>query len=255
MQLKDTGERVIEDANSQDSPNYLRHMAAYNFAAQCVKDKVVLDSGSGSGYGAYYLIKNGARRVVGVDISEEATEYAKEKYKFENLGFESGNVTQLRFPDETFDVVTSFQVIEHLKDTNEFLEEIRRVLKKSGVALISTPNKKTYSPNTPNPENPFHQREFYLSEFREILKSHFARVDILGMSYSPCAKELTKKLEQTERFLRQSRFLNAVRQVIPKRIRRLLSPMRGRRIGPSDFIVSGANLESCLDFIAVCKKT
>ena len=92
MELKDTGERLIVKENSQNDPNYIRHMAAYMFAVQFVKDKIILDAGSGSGYGAHYLAINGANKVMGVDQSEEAITYARSRYKCANLEFEIGGV-------------------------------------------------------------------------------------------------------------------------------------------------------------------
>jgi len=92
MELKDTGERLIVKDGSLKDPNYIRHMAAYMFAARFVKDKLVLDSGSGSGYGSYFLASNGARKVIGVDRSEKAITYARSRYKCANLEFEIGGV-------------------------------------------------------------------------------------------------------------------------------------------------------------------
>jgi ubiquinone/menaquinone biosynthesis C-methylase UbiE len=253
MELKYTGERVIEDANSHQSPNYLRHMAAYRFAQTYVQGKSVLDCGSGSGYGAFFLIRNGAGQVVGVDVSDEAIQYAMGRYAFKNLEFKHADIAKLDFSDGAFDVVTSFQVIEHLQNPGTFLQQTRRVLKRPGVALISTPNKKTYSPNTPGPENPFHVREYYLDEYRKLLKPYFASVEIVGVGQSTRAEGLTRKLERAERLVKGSPLLAAVKKVVPKPIKRLLAPGRGQAIDSSDYTVSETNLDSCLDFIAICE--
>jgi 2-polyprenyl-3-methyl-5-hydroxy-6-metoxy-1,4-benzoquinol methylase len=254
MQLKDTGERVIEDANSSRSPMFLRHMAAYRFAQPYVQGQRVLECGSGSGYGSAFLAHNGAQRVVGVDISEEAITFARQRYAAENLEFRSADITHLDFPNGAFDVVTSFQVIEHVPDDAAFVRQIRRVLKASGVALISTPNKRTYSPNTPGPENPFHVREYYLNQYQELLMPHFAHVDIMGVDHSPRAAELSTKLEHTQRMIKGSPFLAAVKKMVPKPIKRWLDPARrAPMLDASDYTVGQANPESCLDFIAVCK--
>ena len=127
---------------------------------------MVLDDGCGSGYGSYYLAANGAKEVVGIDVAADAVEYAKTRYIHENLEFVQMNSTELSFGDESFDVVTSFQVIEHIEDADKFLQQMPRVLKSGGIALISTPNKQTYSPGTAVPDNPFHVREFIKKNLR-----------------------------------------------------------------------------------------
>ncbi len=252
MQLQDTGERVIEDANSSHSPMFLRHMAAYRFAQTYVQGKLVLECGSGSGYGSAFLASQGARQVVGVDVSAEAIQFARGKYAADNLEFRPADITRLDLPDGAFEVVTSFQVIEHVQDDAAFVRQIRRVLKTPGVALISTPNKQTYSPNTPGPENPFHVREYYLPQYEELLKPHFDHVDIMGVYHSERAAALSQKLEHTQQMIKGSPFLAAVKKIVPKPIKRWLAPGRGMTVDASDYTVRPADPASCLDFIAVC---
>ena len=78
--MKFTGERMIPDENRHDAI-YAEHLNRYFFASHFVKNRTVLDIASGSGYGSEILQKAGARRVYGVDISEEAIEFGKELYK------------------------------------------------------------------------------------------------------------------------------------------------------------------------------
>jgi ubiquinone/menaquinone biosynthesis C-methylase UbiE len=258
MQLKDTGERLIVKEGAENDPNYLRHMAAYRFAGRFVKEKIVLDSGCGSGYGAHYLAINGANKVTGVDQSEEAITYARSRYRCANLEFEIGGVGNLTYPDETFDVVTSFQVIEHLKEPERLLKETQRVLKKCGIAFISTPNKQTYSPGTIQPQNPFHIREFYFDEFKSLLSAYFNQVEILGVNQSNKVDHLAKQKNQSlyirlERLAHRIRALSIINNIIPKQLKRFLTPtIKGLDI--SDFCVDRLNPEVSLDFMAVCKK-
>lgn len=257
MKLKDTGERLIVYDDLTNSPHYLRHKIAYVFAEKFIRDKYLLDNGTGSGYGAYHLATNGAKKVAGVDISKEAIEYARHKYITQNLEFQTEDSTELSFADETFDVLTSFQVIEHIRDIDKFLLEARRVLKKQGVALISTPNKKTYSPNTADPENPFHVKEFYLDEFYEPLKTYFDEVEILGISQSSKVEQFEKSLKlsfrkRVENLLKKLHLLFLL-NMIPKRMVSFFS-RHLNKIDISDFSVTNSDIENSLDFIAICKK-
>lgn len=164
MSLKFTGERMIPEFNQGDLV-YLEHISRYFFARQIVKNKVVLDVACGSGYGSDYLLQAGAKKVIGVDISKEAIEYAKKKYKKKALQFIKSDVLKLPFPDHTFDIIVSYETVEHLRDHQKFIKEIKRVLKKTGVLLISTPNTKI-SPK----DNIFHLKELNLRQFKKLLE-------------------------------------------------------------------------------------
>ncbi len=259
MKLKDTGERLIVYKHSERNPLYLRSLTAYRFALPFIRDKCVLDDGSGSGYGSYYLATNGAKKVVGTDLSKDAVEYAKNRYKDKNLEFMVSDAGYLTFDDETFDVVTSFQVIEHIEDASRFLREIIRVLKKTGIALISTPNKRTFSPDTTGPENPFHKKEFYFDEFDRLLKVHFSEVEIFGVNQSQklhkadkTCRTLVKK--NIKPFLTKLR-LHFLLKMVPKRLVDSLLQQFYGNITLSDFTVTKSDLENVLDFIAVCRKS
>ena len=104
-------ERIIPDSVCEHL--YMEHIARYEFARNFVRDMVVADIACWAGYGSYdLLINGGAKRVVGVDISEEAIDYAKEHYKADCLEFVVGDATNLSLSKEEFDTVVSFETIE-----------------------------------------------------------------------------------------------------------------------------------------------
>jgi 2-polyprenyl-3-methyl-5-hydroxy-6-metoxy-1,4-benzoquinol methylase len=105
------------------------HLLRYLFAQQFVKGRSILDVGCGAGYGSAIMAKNGARRVVGVDLSEESILYARKYFRMENLEFMVMDAKRVGFEDESFDVVISMEVIEHIAEQSVFLEEIKRVFK------------------------------------------------------------------------------------------------------------------------------
>lgn len=149
-------------------------MVHYVFAERLVQNKVVLDAATGKGYGAYHLAKVGkARKVVGVDLDESALSYAQAVHRVVNLRFERGDVTSMRFGPASFDVVVSFETLEHIcpARTRQFIGEVVRVLKPGGVFVISTPNRPVYSGIS---HTHGHINEMDYAELRDLLSAYFA---------------------------------------------------------------------------------
>jgi SAM-dependent methyltransferase len=102
-----------------------------------------------------------------------------------------GNLAALPLPDASVDVVVNFQVIEHLWDQPQFVAECLRVLRPSGVLLMSTPNRITFTPGRDTPVNPFHTRELNADEMTELLTgAGFALEAMLGVFHGPGLTEL-----------------------------------------------------------------
>lgn len=175
-QLKMTGERVLED-DYKNTPTsffiYLMHLAGYNFAEQFCKGKRVLDFGCGSGYGADRIAK-AATSVNAVDISQEAIDFAKDRYKAENLIFSTlKDNTPLPFENESFDVVLSSQVIEHVHKDVDYLSEASRVLRQNGVIIIITPDRSGRLLPFQKPWNRWHVREYSLQGLQNLVEQYF----------------------------------------------------------------------------------
>nr|WP_240763263.1 class I SAM-dependent methyltransferase [Shigella flexneri] len=101
------------------------HCARYANILHLVKDKVVLDIACGEGYGSALLMKAGAKRVVGVDISEESIERAKKlfgKYDVEYIVSDANTISE-RYGEDFFDIVVSIETIEHINTPDVFLRE------------------------------------------------------------------------------------------------------------------------------------
>ena len=169
------GERFVPDVVGTAEVTY-DHIARYRFAERYVKGKKTIDLGSGAGYGTHSLSKF-AENVLGVDSSEEAVAYAARRYNAPNLRYEVGDVTNLPYPDESFEAAVCFEVIEYLQRPEALVEEALRLLREDGVFVVSTPDKQTYS-NDRNYVNPHHAKEMYPLEFRELLERHFRHVQI-----------------------------------------------------------------------------
>ena len=173
-----TGERTIPDL---DIENYWfrRHQVVYQrLASRCV-GREVLEAGCGEGYGAD-LIAGVARRVVAVDYDAAAVAHVRGRYP--RVEVMQANLAALPLPDASVDVVVNFQVIEHLWDQAQFVVECARVLRPSGLLMVSTPNRITFSPGRDTPINPFHTRELNAVELTELLvDGGFAEVSISGL--------------------------------------------------------------------------
>ena len=170
-----TGERVIPGQVEADL--WAEHVARYAFAARYAAGKRVLDVGCGTGYGTAELAKT-ARSATGVDVAPEAVEYATEHYP--GITFRIAPAGKLPFDVASFDLITAFELIEHLDDWRAMLHEVRRVLDRAGVFIVSTPNKLYYAETrgTAGP-NPYHRHEFEYAEFRSSLSEFFPHVRVL----------------------------------------------------------------------------
>lgn len=173
--MKFTGERVIPGEGDADLFN--EHRARYLFAQRFSSGKRVLDAACGSGYGSALLAEN-ATAVLGVDIAKEAVEYARLHYGSPKVRFAQADCAALPSASAQFDLVVAFEIIEHLKNPEAFLAELKRVLQPSGLLLLSTPNRLYYTEDR-GEVNPFHHREFSFSELDELLRSFFAHHAIL----------------------------------------------------------------------------
>ena len=139
----------------------------------------MLDLGSGEGFGAAILAES-AEHVLGVDIDERTVEHSRLNYAAPNLEFQLGTALDLsRHETGAFGAVVAFEIIEHVREQEQVLTEIARVLDDDGILVISTPDRRLYSEVSGNP-NPFHERELGLEEFIELLENHFSNVASWG---------------------------------------------------------------------------
>jgi len=176
----------IEDdewSGIEDFLLYLKHLKAYDFARELCRDKIVLDIGCGSGYGPRLIAQN-AREVVAVDIDEMAIQYCRNHYSAPNLMFTKiAPGFPLPFEAGTFDVVTAFQVIEHIQPNyvRDFCLDVRRILKNGGQFLLTTPNRKLRLLPFQRPWNKEHYKEYTGRTLYKVLRKSFTDVKIKGL--------------------------------------------------------------------------
>jgi len=153
------------------------HRGRYLWAADLADGLEVIDAGCGTGYGSEIIAAAGARRVVGVDISQEAIDYARSSSSRTASEFHVGGLHELPFDDASFDLAVCFEVIEHVEEQPRAIAELRRVLKPSGVLAISSPNRDVYPPG-----NPHHVHEFVPEELERALAEQFTQVRLYRQS-------------------------------------------------------------------------
>ncbi len=163
-----TGERMVPEIFNFGA---IEHLHRYAVAQKYVKDKTILDIASGEGYGSMLLALH-AKKVKGVDVSTEAVNHAKKKYQRENLEFMIGSADHIPIEDGTIDVVVSFETIEHHDKHVEMMKEIKRVLKKDGILIISSPDKKNYT-EVMGFKIDYHIKELYQEEFESLISDFF----------------------------------------------------------------------------------
>lgn len=248
-----TGER-LHDTHALFGVDLARHRAAYHFARELAPGARVVDLGCGTGYGSAELAEVAAA-VVAIDRTAPDPEH-----RTPALSYVRADLHGIPLRPGSFDLVVSFQVIEHLRDPTDYLESIASLMRPNATALISTPNLLQSER-----ENPFHLHEYEAAELRACLLRRFAEVEMLGVSAGPAVSGyFRERLRQIRRIVRLDPL--RLRRRLPRwLVERLFAGfallvrrrIRGRDAFPdatvNDFPVGAADAD-CLDLLAVCRR-
>ncbi|MBK7214996.1 MAG: class I SAM-dependent methyltransferase [Bacteroidales bacterium] len=241
---KDPSEQVI----------YSRCLYAYEAAAEYVKGDLI-ELGSGEGYGISILAPKAARYLAIDKFNTPATA--------PNVEFRQSLLPSLEgIADNSFDFAVSFQVIEHIRNDQEFIREIHRVLKPGGKLLLSTPNRLMSLTR-----NPWHIREYTSDELKAKLDVCFSSTEIKGvygrekvMEYHERNKASVEKITRFDILKLQYRLPRQILQVpydIMNRLnrRKLLNTDSGlvSHVSTADFYLSTAT-PACFDLFAIATK-
>lgn len=197
--LRDTGER--SDA----------HIVRYQWACNYIKpgDRV-LDAACGLGYGSHiirYLTQ--AEKVVGIDGSKYAVEYAIQSFTGHTVRneYRLGMLPDAlsSFEDASFDVIVSFETLEHVEDPQSLLREFNRLLSPGGRVIVSVPN--DWSDETGKDPNPYHLHVYDWTRLKNELSMHF----ILDEAFAQTASQCKKMASQGNVWERRARSLHKVR--------------------------------------------
>ena len=241
----------------------VEHKQRYQWALEYCQDKRVLDVACGTGYGSVILAQRGAAQVVGVDISIEAV--ASNGKRPPRLMLANSDACNLPFGDGTFDVVVSFETVEHLASPELLLAEISRVLKPGGLCICSSPNRDFLPSSGPKEPNPFHLSEMSFAEFNQLFGKYFEISGRFSQTHSEGYRrhlEMLRELNQRLRPIRFSRLLRMeakIRELLgrsPLDSQDSLSPVLGRAV-PGDYVIEPLHEASSdlLTFIFVGKRS
>jgi SAM-dependent methyltransferase len=156
------------------------HWHRYAFARALAPGRRVLDAACGEGYGSALLARAGGD-VLGLDLSAEAVGHARVRYAgIAGLRFEQADATALEaYADASFDLILSFETLEHVHAQERLLDGFARLLAPGGLLLVSTPDKRTYTDLT-GVVNPHHVRELYRDDFEALLAARFPARRLYG---------------------------------------------------------------------------
>ena len=195
-QLPLTGERTVPGV-AHENYWFRRHEAVYAAVPGWAPGApaLVVDAGSGEGYGASLLAQAfpGAA-VLGVDYDTSSCAHAATAHGRPRTAYVQGLVTALPVATGAADVVVSLQVVEHIWNPDGYLRELARVCRPGGVVVLSTPNRLTFSPGLGRRERPgnvFHCREY---DAQELVGSttrwapDLAVAHLLGLHHAPRLK-------------------------------------------------------------------
>lgn len=270
--LTNTSERLLPDCARRTKEAYLvylRHLFAYTTVPQFFSaGSRLLEVGCGEGYGTWFLAQQGYV-VVGIDVDPQVVAHASKKYGTEQCEFRVTTGTAFPYPNECFDGVVSFQVIEHVQDERTFLTEIVRVLKHDGKCVLTTPNKLYRVRPNRAPWNRFHLREYTPEEFEQLLARIFEDVQVWGIRGTDEIQAIEyARVKQVQKLV--DRDLFHLRRLLPPGLETCLATwLKKLRKNPShaltdqdylntyeihDYTIMTEHVEESLDLIAVCRK-
>ncbi len=203
----------------------------------------VLDAACGVGYGSALIARAGAKSVLGIDIDPRTIAYAGEHFARPRVGFTEVAAEQLTQLGRTFDVVVSFETIEHLHEPARFLAEVRRVLRPGGLFICSTPNRDFAGKEEKN-ANPYHLSEMSFAELIEAFSLHFDIEEQYHQSHSEGYRRHLQLVEEVNRLsqrVRHSKLLgleNWLRRLLGKQPWPL-DPLADdlSRVVPGDYVI------------------
>lgn len=247
--MRFTGERLVSGIPRLENM-IVEELARLNFVLPYLEGRTVLDAGCGAGYGTSFMADNGARWVLGLDISEEAIQYAAWSHPRDNLEFGIADCTELGLRNDSFDIVVSIELIEHLVQVDQYLAEVCRVVKPQGFYFMSTPNRRVSSTPSGEASWAFHEREFTPDELADLLGSYFEKVEIWGSFVPVYEHHPIRKVTKSP--------LSRIKHILPPKLRLWVSSSIRFWIKPElqfdDVAFSKSGIDDAPTLVALCSQ-
>lgn len=165
------------------------HIVIYEWAVKELKGVCVCDIACGCGYGSKFLSQH-VEKVVGIDISQEAIEWACDKFVSDNLSFYCSNILEDWPVEHQFDTIVSIETLEHVEKPEHFLASLANKLKPNGKLIMSIPN----GPLDKSNNNPYHIHYFDSEEISSLIKKYFSGdIAFFSMGYKKNIKHYFMK--------------------------------------------------------------
>lgn len=235
-------------APKKDSIGYISHLARYHFCLRFIKNKKEiswLDCGSGEGFGVAYLsTKTSFKKIVSVDNHKDIQERARKIYGEDTLAsYVCCDVCNLPFEKESFNLVTAFDLIEHIKDPEQFFKQVKKIIKSPGIFIFSTPNRLQHVLLYDlNYIYPFHAHEYFLYELICLIDKHFKNNKIRLFGQNPYLfKHYHNK---TGIFFKRTIYQRILNRFIMK-----IKMPNYNKVRKECLYISNKNIDVCGDFI------
>jgi 2-polyprenyl-3-methyl-5-hydroxy-6-metoxy-1,4-benzoquinol methylase len=176
-------ERWIPDYSYQQTEK--EHFQRYELICRYIKNKKVLDIACGTGRGSYMMAMGGADTICGVDIDADTIRYASFRNFHLKIIYQIGDATKFISANK-FEVIISFETVEHIPDYKLYLKQLENNLEKDGVLFISTPISNKILDE--NPINPYHVREWGFKAFQNAISEYF-EIDKIFIQVYPEVKK------------------------------------------------------------------
>ena len=245
---------------------FLKQSKAYEYVKPYCNDKYILDYGCGTGYGVMTISEH-AKGAIGVDINQQMIDYCNERYRKVNVSFKKVQAEYpLPYENGVFDIIVSFQVIEHLPNVQRYLYETKRLLKDEGLLFITTPNRKYRLLPFEKSWNPEHIREYSYKSLNDEMRRSFSEVRIFGVH----GNDIVDSIERKRVYRSPMKHVFGI--ILPKsvissiQVRRHKSTVSTidkkqlivgdtllKQLSLTDFDI-GEYTSRCLDIMAVCRK-
>jgi 2-polyprenyl-3-methyl-5-hydroxy-6-metoxy-1,4-benzoquinol methylase len=217
------------------------HIQRYKFFSNFYHQKKVLDAACGSGYGSKIILDCGAKEVYGIDIDEE--QIHKNQQMYPDVKFIALSCEEIYKIQNLFDVVVSFETIEHLNDIEKFFQGVNKILTKDGIFICSTPNIKRFSESKSTILNDYHKHELSYQEFTKLFSDFFSIEKKYHQSESPEFMRFLKINHDLHQLERQ------IKSTIAYRLEIILRKILGRPFQPIPFFYNKCFNQRENDFV------